>query len=221
MAAFSLKANDTVATETASGDAMACLAIGANWGKINKFGEGKFGKLAGKLLGGAAKEDVDLDLSIICLDDKHNYLAKESVHFDNPNNPNKSIMHTGDDRGGDDEDDGADNEVINVFLPKVPAGTKYMYPVLNNYTEQPFSSVPYIKVRLYDVERGLTTDKSASHFAEWDVSKDKTFGNVNAMIIAKAVRREDGSGIFDVTALGQPSSATSIRMLADEVKKMA
>lgn len=114
------------------------VCVGCNWGAIRRKG-----------IFGSKLEAVDLDTTALCYDSNKNKVGE--ISYRNLQNSNKSIRHSGDDREGDTNgDDGLDNEVIVVSLDRVPSNTEYVVFVLNTYTHQKFSEIPYARLRVYE-----------------------------------------------------------------------
>lgn len=132
------------------------VCVGSNWGAIRKNG----------FLGmGSSLESVDLDTSVLCYD--VNKTKLDEVSFRKLKNSNGSIYHSGDDREGDlSGDDGLDNEVIVINLDKVPSSIKYLVLILNSYTHQNFSEIPYARLRVYEGTPKRVNNVLASYEAE-------------------------------------------------------
>lgn len=132
--------NLTKNVDDANSDKVKSVAMGANWGMIEKKG-GWFSK--------STKEAVDLDASVILYDSNKTKIGE--VSFRHLTNSNGSIRHSGDDRVGDaDGDDGLDNEVILVELDRVPSNVSYIVFILNSYSHQNFKQIPYARLRIFE-----------------------------------------------------------------------
>ncbi len=97
---ISLEKNGKILTE---------VCIGMNWGGIIKKG----------FLGlSSSVEAVDLDGSVAFFDSQG--MCLDTVYYRKLVSDDQAVKHSGDDRSGDSKkDDGLDNEVIQILLPKV------------------------------------------------------------------------------------------------------
>lgn len=187
------------------------ITIGANWGKIDtltgnvKTGVGFLDKVIGKASSAVgAKEAVDLDLSVLTFDAQGNLVDR--CYFGNQRPRGDVLVHTGDDRQGDDEDDGLDNERIQLRGLKLAQTTaRTAVIILNNFTQQPFEKIPYIRLGIYDGLYGLR-DKAA-RLMGFDLTEDKRFTGAKALILAKLVKTAQGWELFTI---GEPTTDSSI-----------
>lgn len=195
------------------------ITVGANWGKIDtltnglKTGVGFFDKLVGKATSAVgAKESVDLDLSVLTFDAQGQLVDR--CYFGNQRPNGDVLIHTGDDRQGDDEDDGLDNERIQIKslkLAQTRAQTAVI--VLNNFTQQPFEKIPYIRLGIYDGLFGLR-DK-APRLIGFDLTGDKRFTGAKALIMAKMVKGAQG---WELVTIGEPTPDSSILELQRRIQ---
>ena len=124
--------------------------VGANWSAIENRGR---------------VENVDLDSTILLYDENKRLIDK--VYFNHLSSIDGSIKHSGDDREGDlSGDDSLDNEVIVINLDKVPSSIKYLVLILNSYTHQNFSEIPYARLRVYEGTPKRVNNFLASYEAE-------------------------------------------------------
>lgn len=210
---LNLSKGDKVVVRKESGQSVTNLTVGVTWGKINKLGDipgAKDKGLIGKLFGKAAQvtgqlEAVDLDLTILTVDSSGNFLEECAFYSKTPFGG--AIAHSGDDREGDDEDDGLDNERIKFQGLKVATQTQVQtaYIVLNSYSHQQFDQIPYIRLGIYDGLYGLR-DKAA-RIMEFDLTNDKTFVGNESLILARLDKTSAG---WEITALGQATNDRSI-----------
>jgi stress response protein SCP2 len=178
-----------------NGNALTRIFFGANWGMINKGG--------GFLGFGSSKEKVDLDSSAVCLDE--NKRPIETISYYHLRANNNSIFHSGDDRGGDEFDDGCDNETITVDLPNVDSRVHHIVFILNNYTQQKFEKLPYMGLRIYTtangkISRRISDEGTILAQVKLDPKSDKYIGKKG--IILGEVYRHNGEWKFktiDVT----------------------
>ena len=127
-----------------AGNNLSRIFFGANWGKIHAGG--------GFMGFGGKTRDVDLDSSAVCLDENKRVI--ETVSFHHLRSNDGSITHSGDDRGGDDSDDGCDNETIGVDLTRIGSRVHHVVFILNNYSQQRFEELPYMGLRIYTTKSG-------------------------------------------------------------------
>lgn len=175
-----------------SGVALTRFCVGVNWGAIEKTKKGLFGKKT-------IKEEVDLDLSCILLfsDGRrwdHLYsplynpqtLQKLGLPLGKLVTADGALRHSGDDLTGDmDGDDGLDNEIITVDLPRVNPGIDRIFFFLNNAGEEDFSMIPFAKIRMYEG----TPERVDEVHAEFDVVSDASYRGKKAMVMGKLYRR--------------------------------
>ena len=70
---------------------------------------------------------VDLDSSVVAVDKYGQVDLRETVYYANLSNPNRSLLHSGDDTTGDGD---GDDETISVDLNRIPAHIMALYFVL-------------------------------------------------------------------------------------------
>ncbi|QMV48297.1 tellurium resistance protein [Proteus phage Vb_PmiP-P59] len=214
MSTLVLNKNETTRLLNEKGTPVIDISFGVNWGKINRAGTSKASGLLVKALSfvGAEKailEDVDLDLSLILADSDKKKV--DTVYFGKLRSSCGSVTHTGDDRSGDDEDDGMDNEIITIKGLKVPSNVKHMYAVLNSYSHQKFDEIPYIGINIYD---GLVKDGKGMKIAEFNMENDKKFAGKECAILARLDRT--GSG-WEVTVIGENTTDKTLTDLTRTV----
>lgn len=151
------------------------INIGANWGKITVKSPRFFGFSKSEY-----KESVDLDLSVLLYDE--NKVLVDTVFYGNLNSRDGSIHHSGDDREGDDENDGKDNEIIKINLSKVSKNVTYMVFILNSYSGQSFDQIPYANVKV--------RDDHMNEMASYELTNNEYKGNL-AIVLGHMYRRGD------------------------------
>ncbi|MFD1929834.1 TerD family protein [Sporosarcina siberiensis] len=103
------------------------ITVGLGWDPIEQKSKGLLGGLFG---GGGSGSNMDIDASVIMLEDDK-FLSKENlVYFGNLKSKCGSITHTGDNITG--EGDGDDEQVI-VDLKRIPANINKLVFVVNIY----------------------------------------------------------------------------------------
>lgn len=218
--ALNLSKNDKVVVKKESGQSVLNLTVGAAWGKIDRSAKIKTGiGFADRLLNRAKSsagmlESVDLDLTIVTFDAAGNELEECAFYSKTPFGG--LIKHSGDDRGGDDEDDGLDNERIQFQGLKIATQTKVQsaFIILNSYSHQKFDEIPFVRLGIYDGLYGLA-DKAA-RLLEFDLTHEKQFDGSEALILA---RLDKSSAGWELTAIGQATSDTSIREIKSRIKR--
>ena len=170
------------------GKTLTKVCIGVNWGAIEK--KGLFGKMK--------KTAVDLDASVgIYSEDKR---LIDRVFFGKLSSDTGAIIHSGDDLTGDmDGDDGLDNEVIVVNLPKIRDDAAQIVFVLNSFQGQDFASIPFASIRIYEG----TPDRVDEVFATFDIANDTTFSGKVSMVMGKLYRH---SGTWKFTSIGDSTN---------------
>ncbi|UIW10494.1 tellurite resistance protein [Aeromonas phage BUCT695] len=211
-----LKKNETQAVQTEDGKPIMDMSIGCTWSKINRAGKSKAAGLFGKLASmvGASEavlEDVDLDLSAFCYGESGNLIDR--LYFGQKRIFGGAMLHSGDDRGGADEDTEMDNEILRFKGISIPFEVKTVVFVLNSYTHQMLDEIPNVNINFYD---GLVTlGAKGDRFAEFNITTDKHFGGAEACVLAKLVRTVKG---WTIAPMGEPSTARNLSTLEAEVR---
>ena len=104
------------------------ITVGLGWDPIQKKAGGLLGGLFGG--GGNSGSNMDIDASVIMLQDDKFLSNDNLVYFGNLKSKCGSVTHTGDNTTG--EGDGDDEQVI-VDLKKVPANVNKLVFVVNIY----------------------------------------------------------------------------------------
>lgn len=102
------------------------IIVGLGWDPIQK----KAGGLLGGLFGGGGGSNMDIDASVIMLQDDKFTEKTNLIYFGNLKSKCGSVLHTGDNITG--EGDGDDEQVI-IELKKVPANINKLIFVVNIY----------------------------------------------------------------------------------------
>ena len=195
--AVNLVKGQKISLKKENGSDLTSFCVGANWGKIEKKG----------FFGGLKKEAVDLDLSAALFDS--NKQLVDVVYYGNLQV--SGVKHSGDDLVGDDEDDGLDNEVIQVNLPQLNPNVEQVVFILNSFKGQDFATIPYASIRLYEG----TPDRVNEVFATYEVAKEPQFAGYVSMILGKLYKR---NGEWKFSAIGEP---TKDRKLQDTINTVA
>lgn len=207
--AITLSKGQKIDLTKSTGESLTNFCVGVNWGAI--VTEKK------SFWGGAKQvvEDVDLDLSCVLTDSKgeivdyiyspeyNGFLQKNNLPLGKLTTKDGALKHSGDDKKGDlDGDDGLDNEIITVDLPKVNSNVEKIFFFLNIFLNKgqnfDFSHVPYAKIRMYEG----TSKKVNNVFANYDIATNHSFSGKGALILGKLYRRNN-AWRFD--AIGDPT----------------
>lgn len=211
-----LERGQRINLEKSTGERLTQFCVGCNWGMIENGAmkevvdsEGIFG-FGRKTHLEPVKVAVDLDLSCIMVDAngklcdhiysplyKHEFLAKYSMPPGKVDSADFALHHTGDDRVGDaDGDDGLDNEIITVDLPRVNSRVEQIFFFLNNCGKEDFSQIPYAAIRMFE---GSPQQAPKRVFAAYDVAAEAQYSGKRALIMGKLYRR---GGEWKFAAIG-------------------
>ena len=129
--------------------------------------------------------EVDLDASCVALDKNGNILLNETVYYGNLSNSNRSIVHSGDEREGDEV---GDDEIIYCQLDRFPPNILALYFILTVATPQTtFGMVQSARVRI----RNTDTREPICSFVPHELGQNDT-----AMFLCRLARsdlvRSDG-----------------------------
>jgi tellurium resistance protein TerZ len=109
----------------------------------------------------------------------------DTIYFGSLVSKCRSIKHSGDDLTGDlDGDDGLDNEIIEIDLPKLAANVKSVAVVLNSFSGQDFQSIPFASLRLYEG----TPTRVDSVVAEYNIANNHNFNGKVSMVLGVLYR---------------------------------
>jgi tellurium resistance protein TerZ len=190
--AIHLQKGQRINLEKSNGTKLQNICVGINWGAIEKKG-----------LFGTHKEAVDLDASCILYD--ANKTVAEIIYFGNLKSKNRSVVHSGDDLTGDmDGDDGLDNEVISVNLPKLDASINYVAFVLNSFKGQDFKTIPFASIRIYEG----TPSRVNEVFAKYDIANGENFAGHVSMVMGVFYKR---NGEWKFNAIGEPTKDKKLK----------
>lgn len=175
------------------GDTLKTIALGVNWGSIEKKG----------LFGSKKTVAVDLDASIGLFDAQGDLV--ETIYFGHKHSKCGSIHHSGDDLTGDTGgDDGIDNEVIQIDLARLPNNIERVALILNSFRHQDFADIPYANVRIHDGK----PEGNRSVFARFDIANDSKFAGSVSMIIGSVYRHNGG---WKFSSIGEPTKDRDLR----------
>mgnify|MGYP002622540502 CR=1 FL=1 len=90
------------------------------------------------------KERFDLDSSITGFGEKFNVV--EAIYYNHKKGLNNSVIHFGDNLTGEGE---GDDEVIQIFLSKVPQDVYYLAVTINSYTKNSLIKAQSAYIRVF------------------------------------------------------------------------
>jgi tellurium resistance protein TerZ len=204
-----LEKGQRINLEKSDGSKLTEFCVGVNWGAI---------EISSGFLGlGKKTVDVDLDLSCILIDNnnrfcdhiysplyKPEFLSRYGMPNGKLDTIDYALHHSGDDREGDKGgDDGLDNEIITVNLPKVYINISQIFFFLNNVGKEDFSQIPYAKIRMYEG----TPTKVKEVFASYNLSAERMYAGKKAVIKDKLYKKD---GEWKFHAIGEPTEDNNL-----------
>lgn len=227
-----LERGQRINLEKSSGAKLTQFCVGCNWGKINTgryitvvdsegfLGFGKKTHQEKELI------NVDLDLSCIMVDANGkicdhiyspDYLLEFLRNFGMPagklTSNDQALRHTGDDREGDDENDGLDNEIITVDLSRVSPHVNQIFFFLNNCGREDFSQIPYAQIRMFE---GNFKYPPKQVFAAYDVAAEPQYRGKLAVIMGKLYRH---CGEWKFAAIGDAYEDANLCLTIQRILK--
>lgn len=199
--AINLQKGQRISLEKEGGAKLERFCVGCNWGAI---------KTAGGFLGlGSKTVEVDLDLSCVLFDAtgsrcdhlysplyRRDFLASFGLPPGKLDSLDGALHHTGDDRSGDTGgDDGLDNEIITVNLPKVGANVTQIFFFLNNCGREDFSQIPYASIRMFEG----TPTRVDKVFAAYNVAAEAAYKGKTAVVMGELYKH---NGAWKFNAIG-------------------
>ena len=150
---------------------------------------------------------IDLDISVLTVD--KNDKGIECVFYQNLVGENSSIVHSGDDRGGDDEGEGPSgiDESIHIKLPELKPEVKTILLVINSYSGHVFEKIIEAFV---SVSNPMEDDKELMYY-----DLDAEFGSSSTLVIGKVTRNEDNTWSFQ--AIGQEIESFEKLLMAYQI----
>ena len=148
------------------------ILVGLGWDPVEKK-RGLFSL-------GSSAEDIDIDASVICIDE--NGRKKEIVYYGNLDDRAGSIHHTGDNLTGDG--DGDDEQII-ISLDKVPRDFAKLAIIINIFRAysrgQHFGQIKNCFVHVADMD----TNKELVYY---DISGNGNFNGLTGIFVAEIYR---------------------------------
>lgn len=178
------------------------ICIGINWGMIKK--KYFFGLISDN-------DSVDLDGSVAVFDAQNNRI--DLVYYHQLISQDKAIVHSGDDREGDDETDEIDNEIIEIELNRITPKAVQLVFFLTSYKGQDFAEIPYSKIRIFEGDK----NKVREVLATFNLSSETKFAGHTSMIMAKMIRNRAGK--WDFQAIGDAIVARDINQTLQVISK--
>ena len=131
--------------------------------------------------------EIDLDASVICLDDSLNLL--DIVNFQQLKSKDGSISHGGDEREGDAV--GFD-EKIQLSLSRVHAAVTYIGLVINSYSGQELDDVAKASCELFDPKTNIS-------IAQYKLTSSKQLDKYTALVMGCIYRdRSTNTWLFRI-----------------------
>lgn len=221
--AIKLEKGQRINLEKETGAKLTNFCVGCNWGAVVKK---TFFGLSSSVV------DVDLDLSCLMFDAEGNpvdhiwsplyQFRTRSPRLGLPNGKldsiDRALHHTGDDLTGDqDGDDGLDNEIITVDLPRVSSQVQQIVFFLNIYNNKEydgdFSGIPYASIRMFE---GSPERPPKQVFAQYNVATKTECVGKRALIMGKLYRR---NGEWRFAAIGDAYEDKNIILTITRVMK--
>lgn len=179
------------------GQGLSKVMMGLGWDPVDT-GPKKKGFLGGLLGGsGGGGGDIDLDASVIVMDDAKNTL--DVVSYSKLESTDKAIRHGGDNLTG--QGDG-DDEVIYVDLTALNPKAAFLVFTVNSFRGQTFDEVDNAFARLVD-------DTNKSEICKYELT-DK--GSHTGVVMASLAKTAEG---WVMTAHGTPGRGRTVRDMAD------
>ena len=169
------------------GQLLTQITIGLGWDAKNKKGYFGFGK---------AEQDVDLDISCIFFDQKHEPI--DAVWFRALKSQDGSVHHTGDNRTGLGS---GDDEQIIVNLTQVPPHVRSLLFMVTSFSGQQFSRVKNLFCNLKEMQ----TKQEVARF-ELISDKDEHTGQIMVNIYRDQAE-------WKIEAIGQSGFARTFHEL--------
>lgn len=198
-----------------NGNSLSKVFFGVNWGAI---------KTGGFLGFGGSTESVDLDASVVLMDENKRKL--ETVYFGHKHSSDGAIHHSGDDLTGDTNgDDGMDNETIAVDLDKIRNSVHYVAFILNSFRHHKFDKIPYMGLRIYTTanNRPVTRpNETPNVLAKYNLDNESndpetTFKGREGIVLGYAYRKD---GEWKFKALGNTGTWESIGEIERELSNL-
>jgi len=153
---------------------------------------------------GKKQIDVDIDASVILLNEQGRvqHAKDDVVYFGHLSHSSGSIKHSGDNRTGDGD---GDDEVISVYLDRLPSYVHKILVVVNIYncerTKQHFGMIEKAQINIYNKENN-------SKLVQYNLTDN--YQGKTSITVASLVR--NGSD-FEFEAIGDGGNETSLSQM--------
>ena len=188
--AVSLQKGQKISLDKEAGIKLTKIIMGLGWDAVKSKGFLGFG--------GGKSINIDLDASCILFDEQRNQV--DAVWFRQLKSHDGSVIHTGDNRTGD-----GDDEQIVVDLGRVPAHVTSLMFTVNSFTGQNFSQIENATCRIVNADNN-------QEVARFNLS---TLGAHNAQIMAKLYRH---NGEWKMHAIGEIGNGRTFEELMPQIK---
>ena len=183
--AVSLSKGQRISLEKNGGGSLSKIRMGLGWDPLQAPQKSGF---FGKMFGGGAAEDIDLDASCLLLDEQKNLL--DVVWFRQLQSRDGSIKHSGDNLTGEGS---GDDEVIFVDLTRLPGNVAHLAFTVCSFRGQTFNEVEGAFCRLVD-------DSNNTEMAKFNLSDKGAHTGVVMAIVSR-----NGAG-WEMKAVGTPTA---------------
>jgi len=192
--AISLNKGQTISLEK-GGKGLSKVFMGLGWDPVQS---GKKGGFLSGLLGGGGASSIDLDASVIALDENKGIV--DIVSFRKLTSSDRAIRHGGDNLTG--EGDG-DDEVIYVDLEALNPRVKHLVFTVNSFRGQTFDEVDNAFARLVD-------QNGDAEICRYTLSEK---GRHTGVIMASVSKTVMG---WNMTAIGKAAQGRTVESMAAE-----
>lgn len=196
---ISLSKGQKISLEKDRGLSRVFMGCGWDPAQVPAKKKGFFESLLG---GGAAADEIDLDASVIVLDENKSSL--DVVWFQQLTSKDGAIKHSGDNLTG--EGDG-DDETIYVELTTLDARAKYLVFIVNSFRGQTFDEVDNAFARLVD-------DTNQSEICRFTLTEK---GRHTGVVMASLEKTSAG---WEMTAHGKPANGRTAADMANIAKNI-
>ena len=148
---------------------------------------------------------IDLDASVICLDQSYNML--DIVNFHQLQSRDGSILHGGDEREGDEV--GFD-EKIHISLSRVHNAVRYIGLVINSYSGQELDDVAKASCELFDPRTNIS-------IAQYKMTKSKLLDGHTALVMG-CIYRDPNTNMWFLRIISEAAHGRVAKELVDELQ---
>ena len=149
--------------------------------------------------------NIDLDASMICLDQSLNEL--DIVNFNQLQSKDGSISHGGDEREGDKH---GNDEEIHISLSRVHNAVRYIGLVINSYSGQELDDVARASCKLFDRRTGIS-------IAEYKMTRSKLLDGHTALVMG-CIYRDPNTNMWYLRIISEAAHGRVAKELVDELQ---